>query len=142
MGHLAADAATDATVDDRCYRILSQGVGVVLDGQRRATGQPDAGMVAGAGVFINTEALPHVAFLLFKQVPYLRFDPPLTVKLAFSFRHDEFRTLGPGGHGLSQGMQGFLDIVGMHLTDPSHTRALERIDDGHPVLAPFRIGLR
>ena len=142
MGHLAADAAPDTTVDDGCYRILSQGVGVVLDGQRRATGQPDAGMIAGAGVFINTEALPHVAFLLFKQVSYLRPDAPLPVKLAFSFCHDEFRTLVPGGHGLSQGMQGFLDIVGMDFPDPSHARAFERIDDGHPVLASFRIGLR
>ncbi len=98
-------------------------------------------MIAGTGVFINTEALTHVTFLLFKQVPYLRFDSPLAVKLAFSFCDDEFRTLVPGSHGLPQGMQGFLDIVGMYLADPPHAGALERIDDGHPVLAPFRIGL-
>ena len=98
-------------------------------------------MIAGAGVFINTEALSHVAFLLLEQVPYLRFDPPLAVKLTFSFRHDEFGAFRPGSHGLPQGMQGFLDVIGMYLTYPSHAGALERIDDGHPVLTPFRIGL-
>ena len=141
MGHLAAHAAADATVDDIRHGVLSERVRVILDSERRAPGQPDAGMIAGAGVFINTEALPHVAFLLFKQVPYLRFDSPLAVKLAFSLRHDEFGAFRPGSHGLPQGMQGFLDVIGMDFPDPPHAGALERIDDGHPVLAPFRIGL-
>ena len=99
-------------------------------------------MIAGAGIFINAETLPHVAFFLFQQVSYLRFDPPLAVKLALSLRHDEFGAFCPGSHGLPQGMQGFLDVIGMDFPDPPHAGALERIDDGHPVLAPFHIGLR
>ena len=81
-------------------------------------------MIAGAGVFINTETFTHVTFLLFEQVFYLRLDPSLPVELAFSLRHDEFRAFRPGGHGLSQGMQGFLDIIGMDLPDSISRRRL------------------
>src|SRR4029077_11019193 len=49
----AAQAAADAAVDHGGDRVAAQRVGVVLHGQRRAAREPDAGMVAGAGVFID-----------------------------------------------------------------------------------------
>src|ERR1700674_238426 len=44
MRVLAAQAAAHAAVDHRRHRIAPQGIGVVLDGERRAAREPDAGV--------------------------------------------------------------------------------------------------
>src|SRR3954464_7807110 len=53
MRVFAAQAAADAAVDHRRYGIAAQGIGVVLDRERRAAREPDAGMVAGTGVLVD-----------------------------------------------------------------------------------------
>src|ERR1700682_3658771 len=53
MRVLAAQAAAHAAVDHRRYGVAPQGVGVVLDGQRRAARKPDAGVVPRAGVLVH-----------------------------------------------------------------------------------------
>src|SRR3954471_18186030 len=50
---LAAQAAADAAVDHGRDRVPAQGIGVVLDGERRAAREPDTRVVAGAGVLVD-----------------------------------------------------------------------------------------
>src|SRR5262245_43078405 len=50
MRVLAAQAAADAAVDHGRHRVAAQRIRVVLDRERRAAGEPDARVVAGAGV--------------------------------------------------------------------------------------------
>ena len=57
---LAAQAAADAAVDHRRHRIGAQRIGVVLDGERRAAGEADARVVAGAGVLVDAVLHAHV----------------------------------------------------------------------------------
>src|SRR4051812_626909 len=51
---LAAQATAHAAVDHRRDRFAPQRVRVVLDGERRATGQADARVIARAGVLVHT----------------------------------------------------------------------------------------
>src|SRR5262245_64716747 len=53
MRVLAAQAAADAAVDHRRDRVATQRVRVVLDRERRAAREPDARVVAGAGVLVD-----------------------------------------------------------------------------------------
>ena len=59
MAYLAAHAATHTAVLHMRHRVLSQGVGVRTDRERRASRQPDAAMVAGACVRVDAEAFAH-----------------------------------------------------------------------------------
>ena len=61
VGHLAAHTAADAAVVDVRDRIGAQRVRVCLDRERRAAGEADAGVIAGAGIRIDAEALAHHA---------------------------------------------------------------------------------
>ena len=61
VSHLAADPAADTTVVDVRDRIGAQRVGVVLHRQRRAAGQADTGVIAGARIRVDAEALAHHA---------------------------------------------------------------------------------
>ena len=61
MGDLAAQPAADAAVDHRGDGVAAQRVGIGLDGQRRAAGQADAGMVAGADILVDAVARAHHA---------------------------------------------------------------------------------
>ena len=54
---LAAIAAADAGIVDRRNGIVAQRIVELLHRQRRAAGEPDAGMVAGADVLVDAEAL-------------------------------------------------------------------------------------
>src|SRR5262245_26265092 len=61
---LAAQAAADAAVDHRGDRVAAQGIRVVLDGEGRTAREPDAGVVAGAGVFVDAVLHADVPFTL------------------------------------------------------------------------------
>src|SRR5437773_394502 len=50
IGDLAAIAAADAAVVDRRHRIVAEGIVELLHRQRRAAGETDAGVIAGADV--------------------------------------------------------------------------------------------
>src|SRR5262245_42786517 len=58
---LAAESAADAGVVDVRHRIRLERVARGLDRERRATRETDAGMVAGAHVFVDAEAGAHHA---------------------------------------------------------------------------------
>src|SRR3954468_16246255 len=49
----SAEAAAHAAVDYRSDRFTAQRIRVVLDGERRATGQADARVIAGARVLVH-----------------------------------------------------------------------------------------
>src|SRR5918999_3738092 len=59
---LAAKAAADAAIDHRSHRVAAQRIGVVLDGERRAAREPDARVVAGAGVLVDAVLDANVTF--------------------------------------------------------------------------------
>ena len=60
--HFTAQAAADAVVVDMRHRVHLERVGRILDCERRAAGEADAGVVTGAGVFIDAVAHAHHAF--------------------------------------------------------------------------------
>src|SRR3979490_2737504 len=62
MRVLAAQAAAHAAVDHRRHRVAPQGIGVVLEGERRAAREPDAGVVPRAGVLIDAVLDAHDPF--------------------------------------------------------------------------------
>src|SRR5258705_12643709 len=53
MSHLAAQAAAVAALDHGRCRVAAQRVGIGLDRERGAAGEPDAGMVAGADLVVD-----------------------------------------------------------------------------------------
>src|ERR1700704_3393419 len=62
VGVLAAQAAAHAAFDHGRHRVAPQGIGVVLEGERGAAREPDAGMVTGAGVLIDAVLDAHDPF--------------------------------------------------------------------------------
>src|SRR5262245_45009984 len=54
MSHLAAEAAAYAAIDDGGDRVQAQRVGIGRDGEGWAAGKPDTGVIAGAGIRIDT----------------------------------------------------------------------------------------
>src|ERR1700736_4836758 len=54
---LAAQPAADARVDHLGDRILAQRIGIGRDRERRAAGEADARVVAGAGVRVDADAI-------------------------------------------------------------------------------------
>src|SRR6185437_5585164 len=83
VGHLAAIAATDATIVDRGNRIVLERIVGVLDRERWAAGQTDARVVAGTDVFVDTVALAHLALAAFDRLIEQRLLAPLPVEHAF-----------------------------------------------------------
>ncbi len=55
--HLAAIAAADAALVDRRHRIVAQRIVELLHRQRRAAREAHAGVVAGADILVDAEAL-------------------------------------------------------------------------------------
>src|SRR5260221_1301507 len=69
VGVLAAQAAAHAALDYGGHRVAAQGIGVVLEGERRAAREPDAGVVSGAGVLVDSAFDSHHSFT--RQKPLL-----------------------------------------------------------------------
>ena len=93
MRDLAAQAASHTAVDHRRDRIRTQRVGVVLDRERRAAGEPDARVVAGTRIGVDAEALPHDATARFRQLHQLGLDAALLVQLTFTLGDDDLGSL-------------------------------------------------
>src|SRR5690606_6389734 len=56
IGDLAAIAAADTGIVDRRHRIVAERIVELLHGERRAAGEADAGVVAGADILVDAEA--------------------------------------------------------------------------------------
>src|SRR5205085_12071261 len=85
VGVLAAQAAADAAVDHRRHRIGAQRIGVVLDRQRGATGEPDARVIAGARVLVDAVLHAHVPLALLHLLRDYRPELALPLELALAF---------------------------------------------------------
>src|SRR6516164_6966770 len=57
--YLPAIAAADAIVIDRRYRIVLERVVGMLERQRGTAGEADTGVIAGAAIFVDAEAIAH-----------------------------------------------------------------------------------
>ena len=95
VADLAAQPAADAGVDHLGDRLAPQRIGIGRDRQRRAAGEPDAGMIAGAGVGIDAEALAHHALAALRGLAQQRPDAALLVQHAFRLRDDDLRAPSP-----------------------------------------------
>src|SRR5262249_52226554 len=123
---LAAQPAADAAVDHRRDRVAAQWVGVVLDGQRRATGEPDAGMVAGAGVLVDAVLHSHDPFS--GREPFCIYGSKLALalELALALGHDDLQALMVGGHRFLERLCYVADFVVVDGADPVDADAGER----------------
>ena len=90
MSDLAAQAAADTAFDDRGYRIAAQRIGIGFDRQRRAAGQPDAGMVAGAQLIVDAKPGLHHALTALEFVGLFDADAALPRQHAFTVGNDHF----------------------------------------------------
>src|SRR5690606_31042357 len=62
VGNLTTQTTTHTTVHHIRYGVLTQSVRIGANRQRRATGQADAGVIAGTRIRVHTKALAHYAF--------------------------------------------------------------------------------
>ena len=129
---LAAIAAADAAIVDRGDRIVLERIVGVLHRQRRAAGEPDTGVVAGADVLVDAEALLHHALARLDALP----NSGRTRRCLFSMHSDEatmiFGPFGLGRQRLAQRVAHLGDVIGaVDLPDPVRADALDRIDDAN-----------
>src|SRR5689334_15487912 len=83
VGDFAAIAAADTGLIDRRDRIVTQRIIQLLDAERGTARQSDAGMIAGADIFIDAEAWLHHAFAVTDRLVENRLFTPLLVEHAF-----------------------------------------------------------
>src|SRR5690606_14594327 len=128
---LAAVAAADAGVVDVGDGVFFEGVAAVLDGERRAAREPDTGMVAGADVRVDAEALFDHPLAFLDRRAELRLDAPLLVQHAFGLRNDDLGPFLGCGQGFFDGGLHLGDAVGaVQYAHPFDTHALDGVDDG------------
>ena len=111
MSNLAAMTATDATIFDVCHRIIAQGIGRGLDGERRAPRKPDARAVAGAHVLVHPEARTDDPFAGLLAGLVFRAHAALPVELALALDDDRLDALGARRQGIAQGLNRFFQII-------------------------------
>src|SRR5579862_9969588 len=119
VGDLAAQTASHTAIDDRCDRIRAERVWVVLDGEGWAAGEANAGVVAGAGIGVDAEALSDHAAARLRELRQLGLDAALLVQLTFTLGDDDLGS--PGGCG-----QRFPE----HIAHPRHI--IRASDRAHP----------
>ena len=138
LRHLAAIAAADAALVDRRDRIVPQRIVGLLHRERRAAGEADAGVVAGADVLVDAEALAHHARSALAP-PWSKSG--FTRRCLFSMHSEEATmTFGPcvlGRQRLPQRVAHLADVIGaVDLAHPCRADALHRLDDRVVGLAP------
>src|SRR5256885_15735427 len=88
---LAAEATTDAAVDHGRHRIGAQRIRIVLDRQRWAAGEPDARVIARAGVLVDAVLHAHVPLALLHLLRDHGTQLPLALELALAFGDDHLQ---------------------------------------------------
>src|ERR1019366_10547662 len=97
MRDFAPQAAADATVVHVRHRVHLERVGGRLERERGTAGEPDAGMIPGAGIVIDAEASAHHARTQPEQAREYRADAPLALELALALGDDDFQSRLIGG---------------------------------------------
>src|SRR6516162_5279016 len=137
LGYLAAIAAADAGVVDGGDCIILERIVGMLERERWATGQPDAGMIAGAHILVDTEALFHGASAACDQLVELRPHAPLLVQHAFRRRNNDLWTNLFCGQRVAERVAKTRDIVGpVNLPNPGRAAPLARRNDRIVGFAP------
>ena len=131
MGRLPAEPAADTLVVNEGHRVRLERVAVGADGQGRAGGNTDAGMIPGTGVGVDPEAGAYHTFALLEHFTLGGFFPPLDGQHAFTLGDDDFQPLGAGVQGLPEHFHPFGNLVGVDRPDPFHPEPLERGDHVH-----------
>ena len=127
---LAAKPAADAGIDHLGDRLAPQRVRVRRDGERRAAREADAGMVAGAGVGIDPEALADDALAGFHRLRRQRALAALAVQHAFGLGDDDLRTFRRRRQRLLQRFARLGDVVGVaQRAHPADADAAHRLLD-------------
>jgi hypothetical protein len=102
MGVGAAQAAAHAAVDHGGHRVHLQRIGVVLERERGAARQADAGVVAGADVLVHAVLHALDALAALQQAGDPGLDAALALELAFALGHDHLQAVEVAGEGLFQ----------------------------------------
>src|SRR6185437_2174188 len=128
MCYLAAQSATNATINHGRYWILPQRIRAGLNRERRTPGKAYAGVVASAGIGIYAEALTHHALSLLHLFLCERLDAALCIQSAFALRHNHLGTFFLGRQSLSKHIAHSGDIIcvsdGLY---PFHAHTAHRI---------------
>src|SRR5690606_21698570 len=90
---LAAQAAAYAAVDDGGHGLSAREVGVVLEGERRAGREPDAGVFARAGGLVHPVLHPDNALSRSKLLCRQGLELALALELAFAVGDDDLEPL-------------------------------------------------
>src|SRR5439155_946980 len=112
MRNLAAQSAADAGIDHLRHRLAPQRIGIGRERERWTPREPDAGVVAGAGIGIDAEALAHDALAALQALAHQRPHAPLFIEHAFGLSDDDFWTLDRGGERLFEHIAHLRDIIG------------------------------
>src|SRR5690606_8380575 len=140
---LAAQAAANAAVEHRRHRVGAQRIRIRPDRQRRAARQPDARMIAGAGVGVDAEALANDALASGDRLAHQRTLAPLAVQHALGLRDQHLRPLLRRGQRLLQRAAHAVDVVGApDRPDPLDADAANRVLDLVPGAAGTVLGAR
>ena len=110
--HLPAQSAADAGIDHLGHRLAAQRVGIGRERERGASRQPNAGMIAGAGIGIDAEALAHHALAALQALAHQRPHAPLLVEHAFRLGDDDLRPLDRGSERLLERVAHPADVIG------------------------------
>src|SRR5258708_15133611 len=100
MGDLTAQAAADTALDDAGDGIGAQRIGVGLDGERRAAGEADAGMIARADLVVDAVAHLDHALAARELARILGAHPALSRELSFAAGADHLEAPLGGLHRL------------------------------------------
>src|SRR6185312_16981513 len=123
--HLTAQATADAAVVHVRHGIAAQRVGAGLHHQRRATGEPDAGVIAGADLVVDAEARAYHPPAGLEIGGDLRTDAALAGELALAVGDDHLQALLLRAHRLAQGLEHGADVVGPDSAQPVHAHRLQ-----------------
>ena len=82
MRNFTAVAATDATVINKRNCLSLKWIRIGFNSQRRASTQANAGMIAGAGVFVDAKSIGKHSFAIVDGLCKKRFLPALLVQHA------------------------------------------------------------
>ena len=128
---IPAEPAADTLVVNEGHRVGLELVAVGANGQGRAGGNPDAGMIPGTGMHSKSESTPkRVRTNRLPCWSILRWAGVFNGQHAFTLGDDDFQPLGAGVQ--SNLPEHFHPFPGWSLErgDHVHSRRLEKFDDG------------